>query len=353
METEGYPIHSPGFTLEGFAIVAIDPLDAPDPRGRAMTAWLRDLGIEPTALQAMGGDASARRYFRLHGCGMTRVVMDAPDQAASCRAFADIRGRMAAAGVHVPVLHASAPDAGFMLLEDLGGRDYLRALDGGDDERLLRDAIDALVQLQSRADQRGLPGFDAERIDAELALFPTWYVRRHLGVEPDAAWWSRWTAGTAVLREAMLTQPTVLVHRDYMVRNLLVATPNPGVIDFQDALAGPVVYDLASLLRDAFFSLTPEREQALVRYYRHQAESAGITLPADLSRALDRTAAQRHLKVLGIFARLHHRDRKTGYLADAPRFLDYLRAEIGDDSAAGDLAALIGDLPRPDEAAPA
>ncbi|WP_159309607.1 phosphotransferase, partial [Spiribacter roseus] len=167
---------------------------------------------------------------------------------------------------------------------------------------------------------------------------------------PDAAWGARWAAGTAVLREAMRAQPTVVVHRDFMVRNLLVATPNPGVIDFQDALVGPVTYDLASLLRDAFFSLTPDAEQALVGYYRDRAAAAGIRLPADLSRALDRTAAQRHLKVLGIFARLYHRDHKPGYLADAPRFLDYLSRELGDDPAGHDLAALIAELPRPERA---
>jgi len=334
--------------LRGSAIVAIDRLD---PRGRQMMAWLRDQGIEPTALQAMGSDASPRRYFRMEMAGATRVVMDAPDQPSACRAFCQIRALMARAGIHVPVIHAAAPDNGFLLLEDLGSRDYLSALGGPRDEPLLRAAIDALVQLQGRADGRDLPRFDADRIDAELALFPDWYVRRHLGVEPDAAWWSRWAAGTGVLRQAMLAQPTVVVHRDYMVRNLLVATPNPGVIDFQDALAGPVTYDLASLLRDAFFSLTPEQEQSLIEYYRRQAEAAGIPLPTDLSRALDRTAAQRHLKVLGIFARLYHRDHKPGYLADAPRFLDYLHREIGGDPAGQDLAALVAELPRPERTA--
>ncbi|KAF0280848.1 phosphotransferase [Spiribacter aquaticus] len=327
--------------------MATDRLDA---RGRQMVAWLRDQGIEPDALEVMGGDASPRRYFRIETAGGARVVMDAPDQSSTCRAFCRIRSLMAAAGVHVPVIHAAAPAAGFLLLEDLGGQDYLSALDGESDERLLRAAIDALVQLQGGADGRDLPRFDADRIDAELALFPDWYVRRHLGVEPDAAWWSRWAAGTAVLREAMRAQPTVVVHRDFMVRNLLVATPNPGVIDFQDALVGPVTYDLASLLRDAFFSLTPDAEQALVGYYRDRAAAAGIRLPADLSRALDRTAAQRHLKVLGIFARLYHRDHKPGYLADAPRFLDYLSRELGDDPAGHDLAALIAELPRPERA---
>lgn len=327
-------------------------IDRVDPRSRRMGEWLRGQGVDPGAAQSMGGDASDRCYFRLDTPWGARVVMDAPAQPAACEAFCQVRGVMAAAGLHVPVIHAADTHDGFMLLEDLGDRDYLSALRDGSRQSLLADAINALVRLQCRASTERLARFDVTRINRELALFPDWYVRRHLGVEPDAQWWSRWQAGTAVLAEAMTDQPAVVVHRDYMVRNLLVATPNPGIIDFQDALAGPVVYDLASLLRDAFYSLDPDEEQDWIAFYRHQAMAAGIALPDDLPRAIDRTAAQRHLKVLGIFARLCHRDGRPQYLADAPRFLGYLWRELSDDPRCHDLAALIADLPPPARATP-
>lgn len=327
------------------AIVATDRLD---PRGEQMIEWLRARGVAPVAMHSMGGDASNRRYFRVDtSCG-TRVVMDAPDQSAVCEAFLHVRRVMAEAGLHVPMIHAADTSAGFILLEDFGDDDYLGALRDGPRESLLTDAIDALIRLQRRGPPDWLPRFDASRIAGELALFPDWYVRRHLGIEPDARWWSRWQAGTGVLVEEMSRQPRVVVHRDYMVRNLMVTTPNPGIIDFQDALAGPVVYDLASLLRDAFFSLNPAEESAWIDYYRDQARAAEIVLPDDLSQAIDRTAAQRHLKVLGIFARLCHRDRKSGYIADASRFLGYLQRELGDDPRCHDLAQLIAELPSPD-----
>ncbi|TVO61241.1 aminoglycoside phosphotransferase family protein [Spiribacter vilamensis] len=324
-----------------------------DPRGERMIEWLRAQGVAPMAIHSMGGDASNRRYFRLDTPRGTRVVMDAPDQFAVCEAFRHVRRVMADAELHVPIIHAADSAAGFMLLEDLGDRDYLGALRDEPRESLLTDAIDALVRLQRRAPPDWLPRFDASRIAGELALFPDWYVRRHLGIEPDARWWSRWHAGTAVLVEEMARQSRVVVHRDYMVRNLMVATPNPGIIDFQDALVGPVVYDLASLLRDAFFSLDPAEESVWIDYYRDQARAAEIMLPDNLSRAIDRTAAQRHLKVLGIFARLCHRDHKPGYIADAARFLGYLQRELGDDPRCRDLARLIADLPSPDGGAPA
>jgi aminoglycoside/choline kinase family phosphotransferase len=319
--------------------------DGLDPRGRRMHGWLRDQGIEPRCLQPMGGDASDRRYFRLHTAAGAEIVMDAPDQSRSCEAFCHVRRLMADAGLHVPRIEAVDTAAGFMRLEDLGAHDYLAAMRNGPVDALMGDAVEALVRMQRRGAAASLPAYDAQRLEEELALFPTWYVRRHLGVEPDARWWSRWSAGVAVLVEDMIRQPQVLVHRDYMMRNLLVADPNPGVIDFQDAVAGPVTYDIASLLRDAFFSLDPAVERAWLASYRQRANAAGIPLPADFPRALNRTAAQRHLKVLGVFARLHHRDAKPAYLADAPRFLDYLQRELADDPEAYDLAALVAALP--------
>ncbi|MEX0429884.1 aminoglycoside phosphotransferase family protein [Spiribacter insolitus] len=318
-----------------------------DQRDRAMADWLRQRGVEPAGLRPLGGDASGRRYFRVTGPAGDCVVMDAPAQAASCEAFLRVQRLMAAARLHVPRIEAADSARGFMLLEDLGDADYLARLTGPDRELLLDDAVHALVRWQAATRPGALPFYDAEHLAAELALFPAWYVERHLGVKPDADWWRRWQAASTALIEAAMAQPQVWVHRDFMVRNLLVSDPNPGIIDFQDALLGPVTYDLASLLRDAFFSLEPAEEASWIGIYRERAARAGIALPDDPVRALDLMAAQRHLKVLGIFARLCHRDGKPRYIADAPRFLAYLDRELRPYPAFHDLAALVAALPSP------
>ncbi|MEX0385438.1 aminoglycoside phosphotransferase family protein [Spiribacter onubensis] len=322
-----------------------------DERDRAMADWLAQLGMDPARLRPLGADASTRRYFRLMGPEGPRVVMDAPAQAESCEAFLRVQRLMAGAGLHVPRVEAADSQQGFMLLEDLGDDGYLAALSGPDRRRLLDDALHALVRWQAATRPDALPRFGAHRLASELALFPTWYVERHLGVAPDAEWWRRWQAGSAALIGAATAQPQVWVHRDFMARNLLVSDPSPGIIDFQDALLGPVTYDLASLLRDAFFSLDPAEEADWIERYRERAGRAGVRLPDNPVRALDLMAAQRHLKVLGIFARLRHRDDKPRYVADAPRFLAYLERELRPYPAFQDLADLVAALPPPPPAA--
>jgi len=324
-----------------------------DERDRAMADWLCQRGMDPGRLRPLGADASTRRYFRIMGPDGPRVVMDAPAQAGSCEAFLRVQRLMAGAGLHVPRVEAADCRPGFMLLEDLGDDGYLAGLAGPDRARLLDDALHALVRWQAATRPDVLPGFDADRLATELALFPAWYVERHLGVVPDAEWRRRWEAGSAALIDAATAQPQVWVHRDFMARNLLVSEPNPGVIDFQDALLGPVTYDPASLLRDAFFSLDPAEEAGWIERYLERAGRAGVPLPADPVRALDLMAAQRHLKVLGIFARLRHRDDKPHYIGDAPRFLAYLERELRPYPAFHDLADLVGALPSPPAAAPA
>ncbi len=315
-------------------------------RDTALAAWIAEQGLAAASIAPGGGDASARRYWRLSMPSRSLIVMDAPDQAGDCAAFIKVQSLMQDAGLRVPAILAADIEAGFILLEDLGTRDYLAALRRGEHQELIPPALDALVRWQAATRADVLADFDAECLAAELALFPTWYVERHLRFVPDAAWWNTWQQSTQALIEAAVTQPQVWVHRDFMARNLLVTSPGPGIIDFQDALCGPVTYDLASLLRDAFFSLSPEEESGYVQMWREKAAAAQIPLPPQPEKAMDLMAAQRHLKVLGIFARLRYRDHKPHYLEDAPRFLDYLSRELAPYAEFAGLRACIAQLPK-------
>ena len=323
-----------------------------DKRQRQVAAWLTRQGLDPAGLTPLAADAGTRRYFRLATPDGPRVIMDAPEQPLACQAYLRIGGLLGTAGVHVPAVTAADPDAGVMVLEDLGDNSYLDALAGATAtaDALMEAALEALVRLQAATRPDVLPVYDAARLQAELALFPAWYVRRHLGVQPDSAWMAAWQRSCRLLVAAALEQPRVWVHRDFMARNLLVATPNPGVIDFQDALLGPVTYDLVSLLRDAFIDFPPAAEARWCARYAEYAQDAGIALPAQLAAAVDWMGVQRHLKVLGIFARLRYRDGKPRYLADAPRFLAYLERELAPYPALAELRELLAALPRPESA---
>ena len=236
---------------------------------------------------------------------------------------------MRAAGLHVPEIIAQDLERGLLLLSDLGTTTYLKALDNGNADALFRDAIRALVdwQLASRPD--ALPPYDEALLTREIALFPEWYIGRHLEIALDAREREMLAKGSALLVANALAQPRVYVHRDYMPRNLMVSEPNPGILDFQDAVWGPITYDVVSLFRDAFISW--DEAQVLdwtVRYWE-KAKRAGLPVPADFGafyRDFEWMGLQRHLKVLGIFARIHYRDGKRGYLEDTPRFLRYARA---------------------------
>jgi len=317
-----------------------------DVRQGFVAQWLIDQGFDASSLTPLGADASARRYFRLPTPAGARVVMDAPDQVVECEAYLRVRALMDAAGVHVPAVDRADVHAGVMVIEDLGGTDYLTALRRGEPaEPLLDDALAALVRWQAATESAILPAYDADRLQAELDLFPTWYVTQHLGLAPDARWWAQWRAACEGLILAATQQPQVWVHRDFMARNLLVSQPNPGVIDFQDALTGPVTYDVVSLLRDAFFDFPLAAERDFVARYAAAAGAAGIELPDPLDEAIDLMGAQRHLKVLGIFARLAYRDDKPSYLDDAPRFLAYLARELAPYPAYAGLRAMLDALP--------
>jgi aminoglycoside/choline kinase family phosphotransferase len=295
--------------------------------------WIETrLNTSPLALEPASADASFRRYFRVRAAGGSLIVMDAPPGQEDCRPFVRVAGLLAAAGVHVPRVIAEDLDQGFLLLSDLGTTSYLNALNDGSADELFRDAIDALLlwQLASRPDM--LPPYDEALLTRELQLFPEWYLQRHLGVTLNPAQRRTLAAVFALILDNNLAQPAVYVHRDYMPRNLMVCEPNPGVLDFQDAVYGPVTYDVASLFRDAFISWDEERILDWTARYWGKARRAGLPVDSDFGRFYrdaEWMGLQRHLKVLGIFARLHYRDGKRGYLEDTPRFIGYVRAVAG------------------------
>ena len=288
----------------------------------------QELVIEPAS-----ADASFRRYFRVTlGNGDTRIVMDAPPEHEDCGPFVRIAALFREAGVHVPEIFAQDLDQGFLLLSDLGNTTYLNVLDTTTAPGLYRDANAALVEIQRISRPGILPDYDRALLERELKLFPDWYVAKHLGTtlspEQDAV--LRGVFETLLANN--LAQPKVFVHRDYHSRNLMVidgAYPaNPGIIDFQDAVYGPITYDLVSLYRDAYISWDEQQELDFVIRYWEMARKAGLPVEANFDmfyRDYEWMGAQRQIKVLGIFARLFHRDGKDGYLKDIPRVMTYLR----------------------------
>jgi hypothetical protein len=279
-------------------------------------------------LSPVSADASFRRYFRVSFSDRNLIAMDAPPEHEDCRPFVRIAALMSSAGVHVPEVLAQDLERGFLLLSDLGDTTYLSVLSEANADDLFRDAIDALIrwQLASRTDV--LPPYDEALLRRELDLFPEWYIGRHLDVRLTTEQKASLEAVFQLVMANNLAQPKVFVHRDYMPRNLMVSEPNPGVLDFQDAVHGPISYDLASLFKDAFISWTEEQILDWSARYWEKARRAGLPVSADFGefyRDFEWMGLQRHLKVLGIFARICHRDGKPGYVRDTPRFLGYVR----------------------------
>jgi N-acetylmuramate 1-kinase len=305
-------------------------LQSPDLRLEQLTAWAaQQLHSGTLAVQPASADASFRRYFRLSAGERSWIVMDAPPEREDCRPFVKVAALLAAAGVHVPRVLAQDFGRGFLLLSDLGTRTYLQALDPANASALFSDALDALVKWQLASRAGVLPPYDATLLERELALFPEWYLGRHLGLVLEPAQAETLQGLFAQLVAAALVQPQVYVHRDYMPRNLMISEPNPGVLDFQDAVYGPISYDVVSLFRDAYVSWPEEQVLDWTVCYWERARHAGLPVHADFGsfyRDFEWMGLQRHLKVLGIFARIHYRDGKPGYLNDTPRFLAYARA---------------------------
>ena len=286
------------------------------------------LGSQEFGLAPASSDASFRRYFRATFDGSNYIVMDAPPSHEDCRSFIKVARLFADAGVHVPRVLAEDLGLGFLLLSDLGPVTYLSSLNESSARELYLAANAALVKIQLASRRGELPPYDRELLLRELTLFPDWYVAQHLG--------QTLTDGqTRLLNQAFecilannLAQPKVYVHRDYHSRNLMVSDPNPGILDFQDAVYGPMTYDLASLYKDAYISWEEEQVLDWVIRYWEAARKAGLPVAADFYefyRDFEWMGAQRHIKVLGIFARLYHRDGKEAYLKDMPLVMDYLR----------------------------
>jgi aminoglycoside/choline kinase family phosphotransferase len=305
--------------------------DQAELRLQNLERWIAGLPGPPVErILPASADACFWRDFRVRRAGGTQIAMDAPPEHESLEAWLRVARILAATGVQVPAVLAVDAEQGFVLISDLGRQHYLEALAAGaDPEPLYADAIDALVRMQSgeAAAAAELPLYDRELLMRELALFPEWFVRRHLGLAPGLP--ERQVIAEAFdwLCDGTLAQPVVLVHRDYHSRNLLVHPDgNPGIVDFQDAVRGPISYDLVSLLKDCYIVWPRKRLLGWLDRYRERAAAAGLDVGVDRDEFLqwfDRMGLQRHLKVLGIFARLWHRDGKSGYLADLPRVLDY------------------------------
>jgi aminoglycoside/choline kinase family phosphotransferase len=309
-------------------------MTARDARFEEIRAWLtgtlhwpRDFRLEPAS-----ADASFRRYFRARRPdGSTRIVMDAPPAHEDTAPYLKVTRLLAACGVHVPEVEAADTARGFLLLEDLGQTPLLAQLQsGGDVDALYGDALAALARIQLTGGEgaRELARYDAAVLEREMRLLPDWYLARHLQLEPTAEDREVFATTEAFLVREALAQPVVLVHRDYHSRNLMVTrVHSPGIIDFQDAIAGPVGYDLASLLKDCYIAWPRERVVQWLTAYRARllAEGGPAGSGADeFLRWFDVMGLQRHIKVLGIFARLCHRDGKQGYLADLPLTLRYV-----------------------------
>ncbi|WP_322615069.1 aminoglycoside phosphotransferase family protein [Pseudomonas sp. BIC9C] len=303
--------------------------------------------VPPATLTAASSDASFRRYFRWEGDGKSFIVMDAPPPQENCKPFVDIAFLLAKSGINVPKVYAEDLERGFLLLNDLGNKTYLDVIDSENADDLFEDALQALLAFQQLPMVAPLPSYDVALLRRELELFPEWYVKRELGIELDAAQQVLWQQVSELLIDSALAQPKVLVHRDYMPRNLMLSEPNPGVLDFQDAVYGPVTYDVTCLFKDAFLSWPEERVHGWLESYWQRAGELGIPVQPefeDFLRASDLMGVQRHLKVIGIFARICHRDGKPRYLGDVPRFFAYIDAVIARRPELAELDVLLASL---------
>jgi aminoglycoside/choline kinase family phosphotransferase len=320
-------------------------------RGHAFADWLAALSgterLRPATLRPASADASFRRYFRVDTHDdASRIIMDAPPEHENCAPFVRIAALMQAAGLNAPRILAWEQTWGFMLLTDLGEHTVLQALTAAGNadpalpQRLYQQALDALLPWQQASRAQVLPPYDEALLRRELGLFPDWYLARHRGVAVQGSMRQTLAAAFDLIVARVLAAPRVFVHRDFMPRNLIVPTDSSeqrlGVLDFQDAVYGPITYDIASLMRDAFLSWDEEFVLDITIRYWERAKKLGLMDFEDwwhdfgsFWRAVEWMGLQRHLKVAGIFARITLRDGKPQYLADAPRFIGYIRHTAG------------------------
>jgi aminoglycoside/choline kinase family phosphotransferase len=307
-------------------------------------AWARQaLGDPALGLARASTDAGFRSYWRTLGAEPSRIVMDSPPDKEDVRPWLRIRALLESAGVRVPQLIAEDAEHGFLVLEDLGPDTYLHVLHADNADALFDAAVDQLLKLQTVAVPDDFPRYDEALLLRELRLFDEWFLGRHLAVVPDAHDEANLARIHRLLIDAALKQPQVFVHRDFMPRNLMPADNGPAVLDFQDAVRGPIAYDALCLFKDAFVSWPQARFDAWLDRYHARAKDAGLPVPSleQFRRDVDWIGVHRHLKVIGIFARLHHRDAKSHYLDDAPRFFAYLDHVLPKYPELAPLAALI------------
>jgi N-acetylmuramate 1-kinase len=344
--------------------VAVDA----DPRLQLLTEWLQRTLRYDFTIAVASADASFRRYFRVTPRSSdapiagTLIAMDAPPAKENLAPYLQVANLLVAAGVNAPKVLERELEQGFLLISDLGSRTYLAELnesqtDAARADALYSDALDALLQMQRIAIGSGFPSYDSASLQREMQLFIDWYLGKHLGRTLSPAAQSALQAAFAELIRSALAQPQVFVHRDYHSRNLMavrtdpgssLGNRNPGVLDFQDAVVGPVTYDLVSLLRDCYVAWPLARVHGWALAYRERAHAAGIDVGSDpqlFLRWFDLMGVQRHLKAVGIFARLWHRDGKSGYLGDVPRTLAYIRQVLPQYPELEPLARIVNDLP--------
>ena len=306
--------------------ISLDPQ-----RARQRLQWARDALNDATAtLERASVDAGFRSYWRSHGAGRSRIVMDAPPQLEDVRPWLRIHDLFERHGVRVPRVEQRDADNGFLLLEDLGGPTLATVLDEANADAHFNAAIGQLLAIQRIPAPEGIGEFGEALLLRDAGLFEEWFLGRHLGITLDCGESDKLELVQRRLMDNAHAQAKVLVHRDFMPRNLMPASDGPAVLDFQDTVLGPVAYDAVSLFKDAFLSWPLARVDGWLAHYHQRAQAAGIAVPPlpVFLRDADWLGVQRHLKILGIFARLHHRDGKPRYLADAPRFIAYLDAIV-------------------------
>lgn len=282
-------------------------------------------------LASASADASFRSYWRGRSAGKSWIVMDAPPAQEDTGPWLAMARRLADAGLNAPRIHAVDAENGFVLMSDLGSRLFLPELNESSADALYGQALDALLRMQLRVRSDDLPAYDEQRLVAEMELMPAWFFERHLGFTPSCEQWDVIESAFRVLVDNANAQTRVFVHRDYHSRNLMISDDGqPGILDFQDAVHGPMTYDLVSILRDCYIAWPDARVYAWLEAYRQRAEAAGLTTGSAerFRRAFDLMGLQRHIKVLGIFCRLYYRDGKAGYLNDLPLVWGYTR-DIG------------------------
>lgn len=300
--------------------------DATD-RETARLDWARNAtGEAALQLQRASVDAGFRSYWRAQTRDGSRIVMDSPPALEDVRPWLRVRDLLAAGGVRVPHVLVEDVEAGFLLLEDLGGPTLAQVIDDANADAYFDAAIGQLLKLQQIVPPQGMGEFGEALLQRDAGLFEEWFLRRHLGIELDCAEAEKLQLVQRRLMDNALAQPRVLTHRDFMPRNLMPVADGPAVLDFQDCVIGPIAYDPVSLFKDAFLSWPLERVDQWLAHYHERALAAGLPVPPRdrFVRDADWLGVQRHLKILGIFSRLHYRDGKQKYLPDAPRFIVYL-----------------------------